>query len=75
MVDQRTRALNKTFRLLENDIQKHEKAICDIQQVVENVDNNARKNNLRIKGLKEGAVGDCVQTILFGGTFYRVFGI
>lgn len=38
-------------------MQQQATEIYDIRQVVDNVDNNIRKNNLSIKGLKEGAEG------------------
>lgn len=36
----------------------------EVQRVVENLDNNLHKNNLRLKGLKEGDKGDNLQSFL-----------
>lgn len=53
-VDHKVTKLDKAFRLLEKDVQQQQEDVHGIMQVAKNVDNNARKNNLRIKGLKVG---------------------
>lgn len=44
-----------------------------MKQVLENVDNNTQKNNLRIKGLKEGTEGCCLQTGIIDRLFWIQF--
>lgn len=56
--------MDKTFRLLGKDAQKHNEDMYEIQQVLENLDNNIRKNNIRIKVLKEEAEGHDLKAFL-----------
>lgn len=50
-LENKNHELDKAFRLLEDDF----KQLMEVQRVIENVDNNLRKNNLRLKGMKEEA--------------------
>lgn len=50
----KTIQLDKACRLLENDLRKQDDEVDNLQRLVENMDSNLRKNNLRVKGLKEG---------------------
>lgn len=57
-VEQEVRKLDGAFGSLEKEVKQQEADTNNIQQIIENLDNKVRKNNLRIKGLKEGAEGE-----------------
>lgn len=57
--------LEKAFELLERDHKLMGNVLMEIQySTVENIGNSLRRNNLRLKGLKEGAEGENLQQYL-----------
>lgn len=60
----RTHCLEKTFKTLVKDLDQCDNELLDLQVNVENIDNQVRKNNICLKGLKEGVEWDRLKTYL-----------
>lgn len=56
--------LDNKFRLLEDNFRQQEEDHDNLQNIVKNVDNNLRRNNLILNGLKEGVEGDSLNVFL-----------
>lgn len=56
--------LEKGLNTLGEDLEQLEDNFEELQQTVENIDNNLRKNNIRIKGVKEGVEGNDLKSLL-----------
>lgn len=57
MVERKTGKLEHAFNLFEEGVAHLGEDFDEVQTVVENLENFAKKNNLRLRGLKEQAEG------------------
>lgn len=63
-VEEKEGRVEKAFELLEDDFKDIGDEVNEVQMTVENLDNVLRRNDLRLKGLKEGAEGDNLVSFL-----------
>lgn len=63
-VEKMENRLEKMFELLEDDFKHIVDETGEVQRVVENSENSLWKNNLRVRGLKEGAEGGDLKKFL-----------
>lgn len=64
LLEKRSTKLGTAFSMLEDNLKQRESDSARISQIVEEVDNNLRRSNLRLRSLKEGIEGDSLKTYL-----------
>lgn len=66
VVKDRVGKLEGIVRLVQEDVEDFGREYDELESTVESLDNNQRKNNLKIRGLKEGAKGPDLKGYLTG---------
>lgn len=56
-VEEKIGEVEGSMKYLQEDVEDFGKDYDELERVVENLDNNQRKNNLKVRGLKEGTEG------------------